>query len=265
MKSGVKLLLSLVLTLFLSSCFAIQNFSQSTKTIQSYISDNITIDPSIKAKKQIYITLSNGTIYDDLNLENSLKEKFSQFGFSVLEKPQNSPIIIDAKIRYYGIFEKEILNAMLEDRTKKDAISGFRGFEDFAPLSKPKFKVDFSGILIGGVTGFLIFKNVAGAFGGAVLISGFSAFLEKLFEPQTLLAFVDVNVQEISKNKIKTFDFRQVKLGEGGTRKIEFIDETDYKIYQTKIIVVLKRKHLSEENGIGDAKKQIISSIFGLI
>jgi hypothetical protein len=265
MKSGFRLLLSILLNIFLSSCFATQNFSKNTKTIQSYTTDNIIIDPFISAKKEIYLTLTNSTIYEKLDLENSLKYAFKKRGFEVLQSPQNAPLILDVKIRYYGIFEKEILNSMLEDKTKKDAISGEKNFEDFNLLSKPTINVDFSNLAIGGVGGFLIFKTILGAFGSAILTSGIAIILENSFEQKTLLAMLDVNIYEVSKEKIKTFDFRQIKLGEGGYRKIEFADETNYKSYQTKVIIILKRKFITEKNGIEDASKQIIASISGII
>jgi hypothetical protein len=265
MKSGVKLLLGILLNVFLSSCFAMQNLSQNTTTIQSYTTDSIVIDPFISSKKQVYISLKNATIYEKMNLEGELKNFLKKRDFEVLEHPNNSPLIIDAKIKYYGVFEKEILNAMLEDKTKRGVLSGEKTFEDFPLLSKPTINIDFFTLFIGGVGGFLVFKTVFGAFSSAILLSGFNIILEKRFEPKTLLAMIDVSVYEYSKNKIKVFDFREVKLGEGGYRKMEFVDDVNYKVYQTKIIVALKRKFLTEESGVKDVSKQILSSISSII
>jgi hypothetical protein len=233
--------------------------------VQSYTSDTIIISPFLKAKKQIYVSLTNSTIYHELDIEEDIKNAFKKRGFEVMEKPDNSPLLLEAKVRYYGIFEKEILNAMLEDRTKKDAISGSSDFQEFQKLTKPRSNVDFSGLVIGAVGGFLVFHNIGLAFGAGIATAGISMLLEGIFEPKILVAMIDVSIFEFTPNKIKVTDFRQIKLGEGGTRKTEFIEEVNFKSYQTKIIVVLKRRYLTENNGLKDAKKQSISAISSII
>lgn len=266
MQSGVKLLLSVSLIFLLSSCFALQNFSGSVSSVQGYSSNNVFLNPEVLSGKKIYINFRNSTIYDELNLKPDLEKNFINKGFTITQNPKDALILLQASVRYYGIFERDILNSMLEDKTKKDAISGMGEFQDFENAKKPsKYNVDFSGLVIGSVAGFAIFHTVYLALGSGILVAGASIGVEKWLEPKMVVALIDVEISEISKKPIKTYDFKQISQGDGGFRKVEFEDETHFKTYNTKILVIAKRKALTEEKAILDVRKQALASLSGLI
>jgi hypothetical protein len=267
MKSSLKLLLAFLLMLILSSCFALQNFSKNTKTSQSYALNNIFLDPKLLSEKKVYLNFRNSTIYEDFNLFNEIKNKLKSKGIEVVDENM-APIHIQVNLRYYGLFETEILNAMLEDKTKKDALTEKSDFEDFSGLKKrSKYDVDFSGIALGGIIGFASMHTIYGAVLGGILIGAGAIFFESFYESKMVLAMLDISISEKLKNnkEIIVEDFRQVSHGMGGTRKESLQYKSNYQTFQTKVIVVSKNALINDENGIKDVKKQIIGIVSGLI
>ena len=273
-RSGYKLLLTflmLTLTLLSSSCFTLQNISQNKKTTQSYSSENIFLNPVLLGKKKVYFNFRNSTTYENFNVSQEITALFEKKGFAVSDEISERnlsapPIMIQVNLRYYGIFERDLLNAMLEDKTKKDALSENRTFEDFSNVKKrSKYDVDFSGLAIGGIVGFMAFHTVYAAVLGGALFGAGAVFFEHFYESKIVIALLDVQISEKGDNPIVITDFRQTSQGSGGTRKEELSTTSSYQNYQTRIVVISKNKSLNDEDGVADTRKQIISVIGGLL
>jgi hypothetical protein len=272
MLSSLKLLLALILTLTLnmslSGCFALQNVFSSANTTQSYFTENIFLDPLILSKKTIYINFRNSTIFENLDAKEDIKQKLEFEGYEIVNSPLEAGILIQSNIRYYGIFDKEILNAMLEDKTKKDKLS--KNETEITPdipslRGRSKYDIDFSGIIIGGAVSFSIFQTVLAGMAGGIVGGILSITLERLYESKMIIAVVDVQISEKSDSPIKEIDFRQTNHGEGGTRKVEYESSTNFKNYKTKLLVVSKKANLNDKKAIKQTKKQITAAITGLI
>lgn len=265
MKSSFKLLLAILLSLILSSCFALQNFSKNTKTTQGYSSGSIFLDPDLISKKQVYLNFRNSTIYEDFEVQTEIENILKKRNFEIVESV-DAPIRIQANLRYYGLFEREILNAMLEDKTKKDSFTSKENFEDFSEIKRrSKYDVDFSGIAIGSVIGFAIFHTIYGAIIGGAVFGGGAIFFEHIYESKIVLAMLDIEVSEKINHQIEVKDFRQVIQGVGGTRKEEETYYTNYRSYKSIGVIVSKNVLLSDETAISDVKKQIISMVVGIL
>jgi hypothetical protein len=265
--SGLKLLLAAVLPLILFSCSALQNVFQSKKTTQGYLTFNIFLSPESLSFKKVHVIVRNSTIYKELEVEKLIKQNFEEKKYIMTPSPDQAEIVINANIRYYGIFEREILNAMLEDKSKKEgtAVSG-QDFTDFSGVLKPsRYNVDFSGLVMGAAGGFSLFSTLTAAMIGGVAVGGAGIALEGFFAPQIILAFVDVTISEKLPFIVKQHHFNQVGDGEGGSKKIEYEAATSFKNLQTQIIVVSRSSSLTDKKALSDTKKQIVASLTGLL
>lgn len=267
MQSSFRLLLAVTISLIIPSCFAMQNIFQTNKTTQSYATFNIFLNPDSLAKKNIYVNIKNSTIYKEFEVRDVIKENLANRGYNVKNSSSEADLIISSNIRYYGIFERDILNAMLEDKTKKENTSGITNdYTDFSrTYTKSKYNVDFSGMVIGGVSGFVIFGSLFGAIGGGILIGGSAIALEAIYSPKIILAFVDVQIAERVEHSIMQYNFNQVHYGEGGSKKLEYQENVNFKTYQTQIIIVSRNSNLKDKEALSDTKKQIIASLSNLI
>ena len=263
-KLSSKLLLTLF-ALILNSCFAIKNYSKNTKTTQNYSSNNIFLQPSSLAQKSVYINFRNSTIYQEFNLQNEIEEKLTQKGFLQTSNPK-APIIIQANLRYYGMFEKEILNSLIEDRVKKIALEEGEFKNEEFEKEKSEEKLDVFAIAFGSVVSFLTFKTLASALIGGFVFGGGAIILEHFYESKMVIGLLEIQISEkIPNSKINIYNYSQVNNGMGGVKKEEVNYQSDYKTYQTKIFIVTKNSSLTDKKALNDTKLQIISAILGLL
>lgn len=266
--SSLKLLLIGLVPLILFSCSALQNVFQNQKTTQSYLTFNVFLSPESLAFKKAYIIVRNSTIYSELDVENVVQQNLKDKKYTITSSPQEAEIIINANIRYYGIFQREILNAMLEDKSKKEgtATGERKDFIDFSTTLNPsRYNVDFSGLVIGAAGGFALFSTLTAAIASGIIFGGAGIAMENLFAPQIILALMDVTISEKLPSPVKKYYFNQVSYGEGGNQKIEYETTTSFRNLQTQVIVVSRNSRLTDKRALNDIKKQIIMSLTGLL
>ena len=254
MKGRHILLLSILLTSILASCS-----SNSGSSVNSYLMENININPLILSQKQVYLHFINSTIYNEFDVESEIKSKFSTRGFTVMQNPENSPILINANLKFYGLIEdasqnKTLQNQFLQNNT---TINGKHKQEEV--VTKKTELSNFLAMAGGTIGGFLISGNIGISLLSGIGIYGGSKIIEYIMKEKTYLVVIDVVISEYAIEEVETFDFRQVNQGFGGVRKTEFKDKTVFKHYQSRIFIT------SSKNNINDIKNQIVQSVSGVI
>lgn len=244
-----------------------QSMFQNRKTIQSYSTFDIFLNPVILSKKNVYISVKNSTIYEELEVEKNIEKTLLDKSYTIAKDPKDAAIVMTANIRYYGVFDRDILNSMLEDRSKKETISnGNASFKDFSNIKKrSRYDIDFSGVMIGAGAGFIFFHTLGAAALGAITVGGSAIALENILESRIVFALIDVQISEKLGFQVKEYHSSQTQEGEGSTRKLEYQNEVDYKTYQTKIVAVAKNANLTDKSALHGIKKQIIANLLALV
>lgn len=269
MQSSKILLLSLVLTI-LNSCSAFNNFSGRISTTQSHYTESIFLSPEALKSKKLYLYYKNSTIYSDFNLEDKIKESYKNKEFT-FTTPEEATLIVQVNLKYYGVFDKELLNSIIEDTSKKvfiaKSINDNESDKKITEFTKEKKKlnIDFSGFVIGGVGGFLIFQNLIGAFVTSGIVGAGAIFLDKYYEGRTVICLVDVQVLEKTSESVKIYEFAQINNADGSIKKMEIEENSNYKIQNTKIIIASKGSNMQDANAIQSIKKQLIASISNIL
>jgi len=241
MKSGFKLLLSILL-IITSSCT--RHGAWGTKT------DTIVLDPFVLSKKTIYIHFSNSTIYSEFNIEEDIKQHFVAKGFNVVSDPHDAPILLSLNLKYYGL-ENNNSNINITKKSESD--------------TKKIKATDLMLLSAGAVGGFLLSGNIGISFVSGVAFFGIGKLVEyNIKNASNSVAILDVSVFEYSKNPVQIYDFREVKLGEGGTRKTEFAEKTHLKNYQTQILIFANNNSSKVSTRV-EVKKHLIASIVGIV
>ena len=269
MQSGKMLLLSFML-IILSSCSAFNNFSGRVNTTQSYYTESIFLSPEALKSKKLYVYYKNSTIYEEFDLGDKINANYKKKDF-LLTNAEEATLIIQVNIKYYGVFDKDLLNSIIEDTSKKGFIAksandddGGKKFKEFTEKQK-KFDIDFSGFLLGGVGGFLMFHNVLGAFISAGVIGAGAIYLDKYYEGRTVICLVDVQVLEKIKDNVKVYEFAQITNSDGSIKKMEIEENSNYKMQHTKIIIASKGSNMHNSKAIESIKKQLITSISNVL
>lgn len=253
MKSGLNLLLSYALIiLFLPSCIT------AKQDIESYFMENIQLNPESLDLKQVYVQFSNSTIFNEFDLKNEITKKLENKNFQILESSKSSPIILNINIKSHGRLHKEIKPFELQDSfLKAENLNSYKIKND---KNSDNFDVnDFVVLTLGSVAGFFAFNNV-----GIALITGTSSYYAKKTivdykKNNKFITVVDISISEISKETIKTHDFREVKQGAGGSRKFNFNSQTPFKQYQSRLIII------SNKNQLNLVAQNIVNSVSGTI
>jgi hypothetical protein len=241
MKSGLKLLLS-VLLIITASC--------SRQEIWKIEKENIILDPFALSQKTIYIHFSNSTIHDEFNIEEDIKQRFTGKGFNIVSNPENAAILLSLNLKYYGLENNNPTTSIIK-KPESDT---------------QKIKAtDLMLLSAGAVGGFLLSGNIGISFVSGAVVFGLGRLVNYGIN-NTLknVAILDVAVFEYSKNPVQIYDFREVKLGEGGTRKTEFAEKTHLKNYQTQILIFANNNSSKASTKV-EVKKHLIASIVGII
>jgi hypothetical protein len=253
MKSGLNLLLSCVLIiLLLPSCVS------TKQDIESYFMENIQLNPESLDSRRVYVQFSNSTIFNEFDLKNNIVKKLENKNFQILESSKNSPIILSINIKSHGKLHKEIKPFELQDSfLKAENLNSYKIKND---TKNNNFSVnDFVFLTLGSVAGFVTFNNI-----GLALIMGTSSYyanktIVDYKKNNKFITVVDVSISEISKETIKTYDFREVKQGAGGSRKFNFNSQTLFKQYQSRLIII------SNGNQLNLVAQNIINSVSATI
>lgn len=263
------LLLSLALTI-LNSCSGINRISNQNNIAQSYYTESIFLSPEALKNKKLHIYFKNSTTYEDFNLENDITKYYQEKGFEITT-PANAHLIMQLNIKYYGIFDRELLNSVIEDTSKKVYITKsindyeLNGRTPHFNTQKKKYDFNISGFIIGGIGGFLIFHNLLGSFISAGVVSIGGSYLNKSFEEKTIISIVDVQVFEKTKSNVKMYELIQIQNPDGSFKKLEISEEGNYKIQQAKIIIASKNINIQDAKAIHNIKIQLLTSMNNIL
>ena len=208
--------------------------------------------------KTVFLNI-DGTIPDFRSvLSNELKNE----GVNISKNYANANVLLKVKTKFHG----EIISKNYE-KTVQDETS----FENIEQLPKPekereeykKTTIDqliedpsgmIVGFAIGAASGMPIIGAPIGMAVGAGLNIGFSNALAKT----EMLTILDVEIHERTKKPIWYTDKRIHKKDEYSIRKYDFSEESNWKVYKTRVIV---RTKSHEEFDFSEVSRRVASFV----
>jgi uncharacterized protein YacL len=166
------------------------------------------------------IQKNNINIEENQSYANVLLKVKTTFHGKVLSSKINE--IIDNKIAYENI-ESPIKKYNTEQKYEKTTID--------------KLIEDPSGMIIGFAIGASMSNPIVSAPIGMALGATLNMSVNGLFKKTTMLTVFDIEIQEKTKKPLWYTDKRIHKKDEYSIRKYEYSEETNWKVYKTRVIV----------------------------
>lgn len=167
---------------------------------------------------------------------------------NLLVQDTNPDILLKVKTKFHG----NVPISKLEEVVKQDIniydIDGIKERHQTKPLEKSKIDKlieDPSGMIIGFAVGVGMSNPMAAAPIGMAFGAGVNLAAATLFEEQIHTTILEIEIHEKAKKPIWYTDKRIHKKDEYSIRKYEFSEETQWKVYKTRVIV--QGKHSSQE------------------
>jgi len=217
--------------LLFSSCSIIsqdRNIDNITLTEQIFLDTqdrklSITVDntlDNLRTDVLLAIQKNNINIEENQSYANVLLKVKTTFHGKVLSSKINE--IIDNKIAYENI-ESPIKKYNTEQKYEKTTID--------------KLIEDPSGMIIGFAIGASMSNPIVSAPIGMALGATLNMSVNGLFKKTTMLTVFDIEIQEKTKKPLWYTDKRIHKKDEYSIRKYEYSEETNWKVYKTRVIV----------------------------
>ncbi len=174
-------------------------------------------------------------------------QKLKDDGIKIVDSNANSNanVVLKVKTKFHG----EILSKHYQ-KTIEDEVS-FENIEQLPKPEKEKEKYqrttidqlieDPSGMIIGFAIGASTGTPIIGAPIGMAIGAALNISFSHLFAPTEILTILEVEVHEKAKQPIWYNDKRIHQKDEYSIRKYDFSEQTNWKVYKTRIIVRTKR------------------------
>jgi hypothetical protein len=203
----------------------------------------------ITTTQSIFLDSPDKTVF--LNIDSTIPQfrnvllgELKNEGVKVAENYANANVLLKVKTKFHG----QIVSKNYE-KVVKDEIS----FENIEQLPKPEKEreeykkttidqliEDPSGMIVGFAIGAASGMPIIGAPIGMAVGAGLNIGFSNAFAKTEVLTILDVEVHERTKKPIWYNDKRIHKKDEYSIRKYDFSEETNWKVYKTRVIVRTK-------------------------
>jgi hypothetical protein len=226
-----------ILTLLLCSSCAI--FSGEKQLNGIFITQEIFLDGS---PSSINITVDG--VVPSLK-ESTIAEVQST---NLLAQNHNADILLKVRTKFYGEVPVSKKDEILENDINIYDIDGIKQRPEKKPISKSKIDKlieDPSGMIVGFAVGIGMSNPMVSAPIGMALGAGVNLVASTLFEEQIHITILEIEIHEKAKKPMWYTDKRIHKKDEHSIRKYEYSEETQWKVYKTRVVV--QGKHSPQE------------------
>lgn len=235
------------MTSLLMGCAATQlAFNKRNLDVQTKLSDTIFLSPTSDKNKTVFIQIRNTTDKTDFDLTAPLRQSLQAKGYTVLSEPDNAWFILQANI------------LSIEKTTYNPASSPFGSYGT---------ALGGAGIgALAAAAGNANNRQIAGTALAAGVASGLGDMIANaLVKDVYFSAITDVQIKERSKNASNVTTQSSLKNGKGTTTSVNNVEDSRYKVYQTRILSVANQVNLTIEEAepmLQTGLTKVISGVF---
>lgn len=231
----------------LMGCAATQlAFNKRNLDVQTKLSDTIFLSPTSDKNKTVFIQIRNTTDKTDFDLTGPLRQSLQAKGYTVLSEPDNAWFILQANI------------LSIEKTTYNPASSPFGSYGT---------ALGGAGIgALAAAAGNANNRQIAGTALAAGVASGLGDMIANAMVKDVYFsAITDVQIKERSKNASNVTTQSSLKNGKGTTTSVNNVEDSRYKVYQTRVLSVANQVNLNLEEAepmLQTGLTKVISGIF---
>lgn len=231
----------------LMGCAATQlAFNKRNLDVQTKLSDTVFLSPTSDKNKTVFIQIRNTTDKTDFDLTGPLRQSLQAKGYTVLSEPDNAWFILQANI------------LSIEKTTYNPASSPFGSYGT---------ALGGAGIgALAAAAGNASNRQIAGTALAAGVASGLGDMIANAMVKDVYFsAITDVQIKERSKNASNVTTQSSLKNGKGTTTSVNNVEDSRYKVYQTRVLSVANQVNLNLEEAeplLQTGLSKVISGIF---
>ncbi|BBU68794.1 conjugal transfer protein TraT [Fluviibacter phosphoraccumulans] len=247
MVSYRKWIVVVLLANLVMGCAATQlAISKRNLDVQTKLSDTIFLSPTSDRNKTVFIQVRNTTDKTDFDLAGPVRQSLQAKGYQVLNEPDNAWFILQANILS---IEKTSNNPASSPFGSYGSALGGAGIGALAASA-------------GNANG----RQIAGTALAAGAASGIGEMLANaLIKDVYFSVITDVQIKERSKNASNVTTQSSLKNGKGTTTAVNNVEDSRYKVYQTRALSVANQANLNLEEAepmLQAGLTKVISGIF---
>ena len=211
----------------------------------SIISQDRNVD-NIVLTEQIFLDTQDRklTLTVDNTLDNLKKDillEIQQSNINIAENPSNANVLLKVKTTFHGKVLSSKINEIIDNKIAYENIESpvkkYNIEQKYEKTTIDKLIEDPSGMIIGFAIGASMSNPIVSAPIGMALGATLNMSVNGLFKKTTMLTVFDVEIQEKTKKPLWYTDKRIHKKDEYSIRKYEYSEETNWKVYKTRVIV----------------------------
>ena len=224
----------LIATVLLSSCgyMSQERHVNTITTTQSIFLDS--------PDKTVFLNI-DGTIPQ---FRNVLLGELKNEGVKVSESYASANVLLKVKTKFHGQIISKNYEKIIQDQTSFENIEQFpkpeKEKEEYKKTTIDQLIEDPSGMIVGFAIGAASGMPILGAPIGMAVGAGLNIGFSNAFAKTEILTILDIEVHERTKKPIWYTDKRIHKKDEYSIRKYDFSEETNWKVYKTRVIVRTK-------------------------
>lgn len=242
-----KRILVVAMATLLMGCAATQlALNKRNLEVQTKMSDTVFLSPTAEKNKTVFIQIRNTTDKTDFDLSGPLRKSLEAKGYTVLSEPDNAWFILQA-------------NVLSIEKTAYDPAS--------TPFGSYGAALGGAGVgALAAAAGKANNRQIAGTALAAGAASGLGDMIANaLVKDVYFSAITDVQIKERSKNASNVTTQSSLKNGKGTTTSVNNVEDSRYKVYQTRILSVANQVNLTIEEAepmLQNGLTKVISGVF---
>lgn len=230
----------------LSGCAATQvAISKRDLDVQTRMSETVFLDPVGQSKKTVFVSVRNTSDRQELDICQEIASAIQSKGYTLMDDPDAAHYILQANILQVGKTSPTATEAALNQGYGASVLGGVVMGSGVAYAGGSSGR----GIAAAGIVGALA-ETIAGA-----------AVKDVYYSIST-----DLQIRErIRGGGTATVNSaHQLKQGTSGGSNVTYSEQSEHKIYQTRIVSMANQVNLEFEAAVPELKRGLVTSIAGL-
>ena len=231
-----------------------------------YMSQDQHVD-TITTTQSIFLDIPDKTVF--LNIDGTipdfrsvLSNELKSEGVNISKNYANANVLLKVKTKFHGQIISKNYEKIIQDQTSFENIEQLpkpeKEREEYKKTTIDQLIEDPSGMIVGFAIGAASGMPIIGAPIGMAVGAGLNIGLSNAFAKTEMLTILDVEIHERTKKPIWYTDKRIHKKDEYSIRKYDFSEESNWKVYKTRVIV---RMRPYEEFDFSEVSRRVASFV----
>jgi hypothetical protein len=222
---------------------------------------------TITTTQSIFLDIPDKTVF--LNIDGTIPEfrtaVFSEVkneGVKISQNYANANVLLKVKTKFHGEIISKNYEKTVQDETSFENIEQLpkpeKEREEYKKTTIDQLIEDPSGMIVGFAIGAASGMPIIGAPIGIAVGAGLNIGFSNAFAKTEFLTILDIEIHERTKKPIWYTDKRIHKKDEYSIRKYDFSEESNWKVYKTRVIV---RTKSHEEFDFSEVSRRVASFV----